>query len=154
MTKALEEISKIVEEAIQKAKLSLHIVHRHIIPTLLLVNERLIFTFKNKPSIEFAEGFAKANANQSFLICRCQLAAQDFINCERILKEAIRIYEVCFPKDKTQNRVYRIYFHYLGFLFLSRNRFKKATDHFNEAKVAFGNTKDYKAGEKKIARFE
>ena len=149
MTKALEEISKIVEEVIQQAKLSLHVVHRHIIPTLLLANERVIFTFKNKPSTEFAEGFAKANANQSFLICRCQLAAQDFIGCERILKEAIRIYEVCFPKDKTQNRVYGICLHYLGFSFLSRNRLKKAMDYFNEAKVAFGNAKDYKTGEKR-----
>ena len=84
----------------------------------------------------------------SFLICRCQLAAQDFIGCERILTEAIRIYEVCFPEDKTQNRVYGICLHYLGFTFLSRNRFKKATGYFNEAKVAFENAKNYKAGEK------
>ena len=149
MTKALEEISKIVEEAIQKAKLSLHIVHRHIIPTLLFANERVIFTFKNKPSIEFAEGFARANANQSFLICRCQLAAQDFIGCEKILKEAIRLYKVCFPDGETKNRIYGICLHYLGFSFLSRNRFEKATDYFNEAKVAFENAKGYKTGEKR-----
>ena len=149
MTEALEKISKIVEEAIQKAKLSLHIVHRHIIPTLLLSNERVIFTFKNNPSTEFAEGFAKANANQSLLICRCQLAAQDFIGCEKILREAIRIYEVCFPEDKTQNLVYGICLHYLGFSFLLRNRLKEAMDYFNEAKVAFGNAKDYENGKER-----
>ena len=142
MTKALEEISKVIQDTIVKAQLSKHIVHRHIIPALIKGNKKM--------NDEFPEEFPDVNLNQSHLISQCQLAADDFIGCETNLREAIKIYESKFAENKRQHCNYGFCLHNLGISFLERNLFERAKDYFEKAKVALESANDYESTSEKM----
>ena len=141
MTNSFKEIALIVDEAIETAMLSKHMVFSHIVPFLMAAKNYVIETFKDKSAV--CEGLTEVIANQSFFISLCQLEADDFIGSRFLMTKTIRKLKAELKEKINDHKIYSLCLICLGVSYLQKKLPLKAEKKLKKAQIALEKATDY-----------
>ena len=151
MTNSFKEIALIVDEAVEDAILSKHMVFSHIVPFLMAAKNYVIETFKEKSAV--CEGLTEVIANQSFFISLCQLEAHDFIGSRFLMTKTIRKLKAEFKEKINDHKIYSLCLICLGVSYLRKKLLLKAEKKLKKAQIALEKATDYEGNEEKEQLF-
>ena len=154
MTKSFFEIALIVNEAIEDAVLSKHMVFLHIVPFLIAAKNYVIETFKDKPVPDAFERLTEVIAVQSLCISLCQLEADDFIGSRLLMTKTIRKLKAEFKEKVNQHKIYILCLIFLGISYWGKNLPLKCEKKIKKAQKALKKVTDYEDKKEKKQLFE
>ena len=147
MTNSFKEIAQIVDEAVEDAILSKHMVFSHIVPFLMVAKNYVIETFKEKSAA--CEGLTEVIANQSFFISLCQLEAHDFIGSRFLMTKTIKKLKAEFKEKINDHKIYSLCLICLGVTYLRKKLLLKAEKKLKKAQIALEKATDCEGNEEK-----
>ena len=141
MNQIVTNVMIITRTALKEEKLSKSMVSGLIAPTTMIrIQEtwQILNETKSKDKSKYL-----LIPRLFFLLSSCYYAADDYKKFRSCINAAILYYGQVFGIKANQYRIYGICLHYLGFMFLEKNVFKKAKSYLEKADNALNKAQDY-----------